>query len=106
MAEVILDYCLAYNQGLGEVSENCEAFRLGEEIRFPLNDSGLPSAMIHPNIQDKDYQPVTKGDAIFRCFDGSDIVWQGESTIYPHFINEAAYHKLHVAFATASRFTL
>jgi len=21
--------------------------------------------------------------------------------VYPHFINEAAYHKLHVAFATA-----
>ena len=43
---------------------------------------------------------------MFRTFDGKDIPWDREKETYPHFINEAAYFKLDVAFATSERITL
>lgn len=105
MAEAILSFCVAYNANtLGELEE-CEVFRLGENIHFPLDDNGERTAMIHHHLQDADFVPLVAGQPVFRDFGGNDILWEGETT-YPHFINEAAYHKLHVAFATASRVTL
>jgi aspartoacylase len=108
MAEVILDFCLAYNQDslATDALSPCEVFRLGENISFPLDDNGQRTAMIHHALQDADFKPLMPGMPMFRTFDGHDIVWQGETETYPHFINEAAYFKLDVAFATATRITL
>ena len=106
MAEVLLDFCVAYNAGtLGELTP-CEVFRLGEEVGFPMAEDGGRDAMVHHALQDNDFQPLLAGQPVFKRFDGSEIVWEGESPTYPHFINEAAYAKLHVAFATASLVTL
>lgn len=108
MAEAVLDFCIAFNNGtLATVQlPECEAFRLGENITFPRDSNGKRTAMIHHALQDKDFEPLLQGMPIFRTFDGHDITWQGESTTYPHFINEAAYFKLDVAFATAQRIVL
>ena len=108
MAEVILAFCLAYNQNTIEAATlpPCEAFRLGENISFPLDENGQRTAMIHHALQDADFAPLVPGMPMFRTFDGHDIAWQGERETYPHFINEAAYFKLDVAFATAEKITL
>lgn len=108
MAEVILDFCSAYNEASisTETLPPCEVFRLGENIAFPLDENGQRTAMIHHALQDADFKPLLPGMPMFRTFDGHDIVWQGESETYPHFINEAAYFKLDVAFATATRIVL
>ncbi|MEC8231573.1 MAG: aspartoacylase [Pseudomonadota bacterium] len=108
MAEVILAFCVAFNQGTisSDTLPACEVFRLGENISFPLDESGQRTAMIHHALQDTDFEPLLPGMPMFRTFDGHDIVWEGESETYPHFINEAAYFKLDVAFATAQRITI
>jgi len=46
--------------------------------------------MIHPQLQAND-DVTLPGDPIFIGFDGGAIVYQGNSTVYPVFINEAAY---------------
>ncbi|MBU2979404.1 aspartoacylase [Alteromonas sp. C1M14] len=106
MAEAILDFCLAWNekQDLSTLPP-CEAFRLGREISFPLDDHGQRKAMIHHQLQDKDFIALEQGAPAFTGFDGTIYLWE-EDTTYPHFINEAAYHKLDVAFATSQRITL
>lgn len=106
MTLAIMTFCELWNSEAVLPSPACEAFRLGEEIRFPLDGWGEREAMIHSNIQDKDFYPVLPGEPIFKRFSGEDIVWEGSSTIYPHFINEAAYHKADIAFATAVQFIL
>ncbi|QJR80015.1 aspartoacylase [Alteromonas pelagimontana] len=106
LTETLLAFCQAYNDGKTQNLPECEAFRLGVNIDFPMNEDGERKAMIHHQLQDADFVPLLPGQPIFRCFDGTDITWQGEDVTYPHFINEAAYHKLHVAFATASLVTL
>ena len=108
MAEAILDFCAAYNKG--QISTDalpaCEAFRLGDNVSFPLDANGKRTAMIHHSLQDNDFNPRMPGAPVFRTFDGKDILWENEAETYPHFINEAAYFKLDVAFATAERITL
>lgn len=108
MAEAILDFCIAYNNQ--EIKTDalpvCEAFRLGENVGFPLDDNGKRTAMIHHALQDNDFEPLMPGMPMFRTFDGKDILWDGGKETYPHFINEAAYFKLDVAFATSERITL
>mgnify|MGYP000017626160 FL=1 len=108
MAEAVLDFCIAYNNQ--EIKTDalpaCEAFRLGENVGFPLDDNGKRTAMIHHALQDNDFEPLMPGMPMFRTFDGKDILWDGETETYPHFINEAAYFKLDVAFATSERITL
>ena len=49
--------------------------------------------MIHPNLQSKDYQPLHPGDPLFITFDGETINYEGNATVYPVFINEAAYYE-------------
>ena len=108
MAEAILDFCAAYNKG--QISTDalpaCEAFRLGDNVPFPLDANGKRTAMIHHSLQDNDFKPLIPGAPVFRTFDGKDILWENEAETYPHFINEAAYFKLDVAFATAERIML
>lgn len=105
MAEAILDFCVAWNTDSSSIDSlpACEAFRLGYEVKFPLDENGVRKAMIHHSIQDQDFTPLLPGAPVFRGFDGSDYVWEGDKETYPHFINEAAYFKLDVAFATADR---
>ena len=108
MAEVILDFCMAYNNGSISTDNlpQCEAFRLGENVGFPLDENGQRSAMIHHALQDSDFKPLMPGMPVFRTFDGKDITWNSDKETYPHFINEAAYFKLNVAFATSERIVL
>jgi len=108
MAEVILDFCMAYNEGsiTTDALPPCDVFRLGENVSFPLDEEGYRTAMIHHALQDADFKPLLPGQPVFRTFDGKDIVWESSTETYPHFINEAAYFKLNVAFATADKILL
>jgi aspartoacylase len=55
--------------------------------------------MIHPQLQCQDYQPLKPGDPIFLTFDGKAIAYEGNSTVYPVFINEAAYYEKGIAMS-------
>lgn len=106
MAQAIAQYCELSNQEQLPELKPCDAYRLGAEVSFPLDNKGKRTAMIHSNIQDHDFAPLAPGDPMFKSFDGQDITWDGDEETYPHFINEAAYKQLDIAFATASKITL
>ncbi len=102
MTKLILAYIENVNSQQHKVLPEVEAFRLGTEIAYPIDAQGNKVAMIHPNLDAKDFTPLINGQACFVDFEGNDIVWQGKTT-YPHFIGEAAYDHLKVAFATADK---
>nr|WP_136250312.1 aspartoacylase [Ningiella ruwaisensis] len=84
--------------GLAQV----EAFKLTGEMPYPVDDSGQRNAMIHPALDARDFRPLNKGKPCFLHLDESEVLWDGE-TVYPHFIGEAAYDRLNLAFATADK---
>lgn len=57
-------------------------------------------------LQDCDWEPLNPGDPMFQTFDGKTIHYQGSGTVYPTFINEAAYYEKQQAFVTTRRETL
>ncbi|MDX2215879.1 MAG: aspartoacylase [Oculatellaceae cyanobacterium bins.114] len=72
-------------------------YRYIKAIDYPRDQLGEIQAMIHPQLQFKDYQPLHPGDPIFLTFDGQVIIYEEPSTVYPIFINEAAYYEKGIA---------
>ncbi|ODC04774.1 aspartoacylase [Terasakiispira papahanaumokuakeensis] len=94
MTRHILDFADAYQQqGLSDelLHFTYDAFRYAGEVELPTDATGRPTAIVSSAIDQHDFQPVHPGDVIMESFDGTPITWTGEDTVYPLFVNEAAY---------------
>ena len=70
---------------------------------LPKSDKGEPQALVHPELQGRDWQGIAPGQAMFRAADGSDrseVLVEGE---IPVFVNEAAYTEKSIAFSLTRR---
>jgi aspartoacylase len=104
LVHTILDYLEAVNQGTAPQSPNTVTIYLTtSDVDYPRNERGEIQAMIHPQLQFRDYQPLHPGDPMFLTFDGQEIPYVGESTVYPVFINEAAYYEKGVAMCLTQK---
>jgi aspartoacylase len=100
MTRHILDFTELYNSDtVPALPKQTEAFRYLHSIKLPMNELGERLGMVHKNVQDKDYQPINPGDPIFMLFDGTEVCYEGEQTVYPTFINEAAYYDNNLAMS-------
>jgi aspartoacylase len=98
LVNAALDYIEAYNsRQIVNTSNKITIYQFISAIDYPKNAHGEIQGMIHPNLQFKDYEPLNKGDLIFLTFAGEEITYEGEFTVYPIFINEAAYYEKGVA---------
>ncbi len=90
----ILDYLETDNKGQAlSTSPSFTYYSAIGTVDYPRNEQGVIQAMIHPQLQFQDYQPLHPGNPIFITFDGEEIFYQGDETVYPVFINEAAYYE-------------
>uniref|UniRef100_A0A3Q3AIL3 Aspartoacylase n=1 Tax=Kryptolebias marmoratus TaxID=37003 RepID=A0A3Q3AIL3_KRYMA len=112
----------ACRSGMEFPSCTVEVFRVLERIDYPRDANGNIIAMVHTNLQsvrdpfkshyclllfqDCDWEPLNPGDPMFQTFDGQTVHYQGSGTVYPTFINEAAYYEKQQAFLTTRRETL
>ncbi|MDX2239538.1 MAG: aspartoacylase [Leptolyngbyaceae cyanobacterium bins.302] len=94
----ILDYLEAYNQGHAANQNELTVYQHLKTIDYPKDNQGNLLGMIHPQLQGQDYQPLHPGDPIFITFNGQTLYYEGNSTVYPIFINEAAYYEKGIAF--------
>jgi aspartoacylase len=62
--------------------------------------------MVHPNLQDQDYQPIAPGEPLFQTLEGETIPYDGDETVYGAFINEAAYYDAHVGLSFMEKVTI
>lgn len=94
----VLDYLEQFNQGrISSTNETLILYNHLSVVNYPKQQDGKILGMIHPELQDKDYQALNPGDPIFLTFDGKTIVYEGVSTVWPIFINEAAYYEKGIA---------
>ncbi|XP_030009335.1 aspartoacylase [Sphaeramia orbicularis] len=101
-----LDFIELFNEGVEFPPCSVPVFRVSERVDYPRDANGNIMAMVHPNLQDCDWEPLNPGDPMFQTFDGKTIRYQGSGTIYPTFINEAAYYEKQQAFVATRRETL
>ncbi|RCJ25418.1 aspartoacylase [Nostoc sp. ATCC 43529] len=94
----ILEYFEWFNRGnIPQINNTLTFYEYIGTIDYPRDERGEIQAMIHPQLQFRDYEPLNPGEPIFLTFAGKDILYDGVSTVYPIFINEAAYYEKGVA---------
>ncbi|XP_044849373.1 aspartoacylase isoform X2 [Mauremys mutica] len=93
-----LDFVHIFNEGKEFPPCTIEIYKIMEKVDYPRNKNGEITAVIHPSLQDQDWQPLNNGDPIFLTIDGETINYEGDSTVYPTFVNEAAYYEKKQAF--------
>lgn len=98
-----LDFIELFNSGVEFPTCTVEVFRVRESMDYPRDTNGNITAMVHPHLQDCDWEPLNRGDPMFLTFDGRTIPFEGASTVFPTFINEAAYYEKMQAFMTTYR---
>jgi aspartoacylase len=100
-----LDFVEAHNQAdpATRARVELELFSHLSVQDYPRDADGRLTAFIHPEFQDRDYQPLEHGDPIFMTLDGQTIGYQGRETVYPVFINEAAYYEKGIAFSLTEK---
>ncbi|XP_075710509.1 aspartoacylase [Rhinoderma darwinii] len=101
-----LDFMQYFNEGTEFPPCRIEVHRVLEKIDYPRNDRGDLGAIIHPSLQDQDWKPLHPGDPMFITMDGKVTCYEGENTVYPTFVNEAAYYEKNQAFTKTEKVTL
>ncbi|XP_054426500.1 N-acyl-aromatic-L-amino acid amidohydrolase (carboxylate-forming) [Pteronotus mesoamericanus] len=94
----VLDFIQLFNQGTAFPAFEMEVYRAVSSVHFPRTEAGDLAGIVHPQLQDRDFEPLRPGAPIFQMFSGEDKLYEGESTVYPVFINEAAYYEKGIAF--------
>jgi aspartoacylase len=90
----ILDYLEKSN--LGQLTPANSSLTLYQQLKvvdYPRNPNGELEGMVHPQLQGRDYQELKKGDPLFLTFEGETIYYEESETVWPVFINEAAYYE-------------
>ncbi|WP_309739560.1 aspartoacylase, partial [Chamaesiphon sp. OTE_20_metabat_361] len=94
----VLDYVAAMNAGMPlPAPDEVTVYKTLTSIDYPRDTAGKLQGMIHPHRQFQDYQPLHPGDPLFVTFMGETIPYAGTDTVYPIFINEAAYYEKGIA---------
>jgi aspartoacylase len=107
LIHAILDYLHGLNQGNTlHYPASLLIYRHLSTVDFPKRDTGELNGMIHRDRQEQDYQELRPGDPLFTTFDGEAIVYTGSSSVYPVFINEAAYYEKGIAMCLTQKETI
>ena len=107
LIHAILDYLEADRKGQPlSIPSGFTKYSAIGTVDYPRNELGVIRAMIHPQLQFQDYQPLNPGNPIFITFDGEEIFYQGDETVYPVFINEAAYYEKGTAMCLTKQLTV
>jgi len=94
----LLDLIVAWNEETISLTPiPVPVFTQIASVDYPRNADGDVSAMIHPEREGRDFEPVYPGDPLFQSFAGERIPWQGPHALWPCFLGEAAYLEKHIA---------
>ena len=104
LVHAILDYLDAQNRGKQlPAPSHLTVYQAIGSVDYPRNSLGELQAAIHPQLQFKDYEPLHPGEPMFLTFTGESLPYKGESTVFPVFINEAAYYEKGIAMVLTKK---
>lgn len=105
---LLLDFLEKEQQGI-EIPEALGQISVYDHIDlvdYPREESGALAGMVHESLQDRDYTLLSKGDPLFRLWDGTEIRYEREEPLHALFVNEAAYYEKGFALTLARKITL
>jgi aspartoacylase len=75
-------------------------------VPFPMTPEGEVAAVVHRDLEGRDFMPIGTGDAVFQDLEGGTRRYEGTDGLYPVFINEAAYYSSGKAFSLTRKIRL
>jgi len=84
-----------------DVPDEITVYRYIGDSDFPRSRDGALAGMIHPERQDRDFEPLHPGDPLYLTFDGTVVPYDGPDGAVPVFVNEAAYYEKRAALTLA-----
>ena len=107
MTSLILDFVEAYNnEALDDLPQSIDAFRYLHSLTLPVDDNNRRIGMVHQHVEGNDFKPLNPGDPLFALLSGETVFYEGETTVYPTFINEAAYYDNNLAMSLCEAVTI
>ncbi len=107
MTQLILDFVQAYNtESLPVLANETEAFRYIKSLTLPVDADNNRIAMVHKEVEGNDFNALAPGSPLFQTFAGEAILYEGTETVYPTFINEAAYYDNNLAMSLCAKATI
>lgn len=96
-----LELASEWNAGVLQQKEKKKVpvFTQYKDIDYPRDANGNIGAMIHFDLQNADFLELKPKQPLFRTFDGKDILYDGDQSVWPIFINEAAYYEKKIAMS-------
>ncbi|XP_042619025.1 N-acyl-aromatic-L-amino acid amidohydrolase (carboxylate-forming) B-like [Cyprinus carpio] len=105
--DLTIDWIHKFNSGTVFEGGDVEAFKFIKSVDYPRDpETRTLTAAIHPQLQDRDFCLLKRGDPLFFTFSGETVKYEEEETLHPFFINEAAYYEKGIAFHLAKKLTL
>lgn len=105
VVQTTLDYLEHHNLGPATVKQPTELtlYQYVDVLDYPRDGEGNLLAMLHPQRQGQDYVPLEPGEPLFLTFGQEVISYQGNATVYPVFVNEAAYYEKGIALCLTEK---
>ncbi len=104
--EASFDEISKIKSGIARFPKQLIVYRHLGSLDFPRDVKGHVQACLHPEIQGKDWQPITQGTPLFLKPDGEIIPFDGNNFPVPVFINEAAYVEKQIAMSLTEKETI
>ena len=101
--EALIAGIAAVRDGTARYPDQVVIHRHLGSLDLPRRSSGEPDAVVHPNLQGRDWQPLKGGDPLFINAESKTLGFEGEDGVVPLFINEAAYAEKAIAFSLTKR---
>lgn len=96
----LLDYLARWEQGQAPTyTGDLPVYVHLRNVDYPRTATGELDAMVHPDLQDRDFEPLVPGAPLFQDFAGTTLPYDGTETVWPVFINEQAYYEKHFAMS-------
>ncbi|XP_057187281.1 N-acyl-aromatic-L-amino acid amidohydrolase (carboxylate-forming) B-like isoform X2 [Triplophysa rosa] len=105
--DLTMDWIKIFNSGTVFEGGDIEVFIFQKSIDYPREPSTRELiAAIHPQLQDRDFCLLKRGDPMFLTFSGETVKYEDDETLHPFFINECAYYEKGIAFHLAKKWKL
>jgi aspartoacylase len=106
--EAALEVLAEARSGALRLPERLVVHRHLSSLDLPRHRDGTPAAVIHPQRQNRDWQPIVAGDPLFLTAEGTTIPFhpsedREDGPVWAIFINEAAYGEKGIALSLTRR---
>lgn len=105
--DLTIDWIHKFNSGTVFEGGDVEAFKFIKSVDYPRDpETRNLTAAVHPQLQDRDFCLLKRGDPLFLSFSGETVTCEEEEPLHPFFINEGAYYEKGIAFHLAKKWIL